>query len=133
MRSITLTAKASGLSPQEIEKVRSILRNPELAAKLEHIVSRDHRTATEIIERAVKSTSILSSTEIRFKADNGKEYYVSVNRNKPGNIYNSLAYEVYINLFPYNEPSEDELCSLTNAEYITFLNNNKKLWVEDVE
>lgn len=135
MRSITVTAKASGLSPQEIEKVRSVLRNPELAAKLEHIVSRGHRTATEIIERAETATGILNCTDIRFKADNGKEYYLCVNRNKPGNIYNSLAYQVYTELFPYNEPSEEELISLTDDDYLKYLNIDsiKKQWVEDVE
>jgi hypothetical protein len=133
MRSVTLSAKARGLSPEEIEKVRAVLRNPELAARLEHIVSRDYREATEIVERAVKYASILKSNEIRFKANDNKDYFIQVDNKNPGSVYNSLAYEVFNTLYPHIEPNEEELCGLTDSEYLKYINASKKLWQEDIE
>ncbi len=108
-------------------------RIPGLRLSIQRII--DRPVATEIIERATSSCSILVSNDIRFKASDGREYYFECKprNNTAGSIYNSLAWEVFTELNRYTEPNDDDLFNLTDADYIAYLNMYPSKWIEDLE
>ena len=108
-------------------------RIPGLRLSIQKII--DRPTVTEIIERATLPSSILVSSDIRFKANDGIEYYFECKprNNTAGSVYNSLAWEVFTELNRYTEPNDDDLFYLTDADYMAYLNMYPSKWIEDVE
>ncbi len=136
-RTATLSVRVNGLSNIEIERVRAIasLKVAELKKEVDKILERPVIQATEIIDHSNKFA--LVSSDIRFRANDGKEYYFDVkpHNQTSGSIYNSLAWNVFCELYPDCSPDEDSLYNLTNEDYLKYLNIDsiKKQWIEDVE
>ncbi|NOS85264.1 MAG: hypothetical protein HOP31_09005 [Ignavibacteria bacterium] len=136
-RTATLSVRVNGLSNIEIERVRAIaaIKTAELRREVDKILERPILSATELIEHTNKFA--LVSSDIRFKANDGKEYYFEVKPHNQtnGSIYNSLAWNVFCELYPDCIQDDDTLYNLTNEDYLKYLNIDsiKKQWVEDVE
>lgn len=90
--------------------------------------------AVEITERAYRPQQ--DNTIVRFKSSDGAEYYYEAKRVTSGcSPYNSVNFEVCCNIYPECEPNDDELYSLTDNDFLKFLNLNyiKSQWKPDTE
>lgn len=136
-RTATLSIKVCGLSNIEIERVRSLasVKVAELKREVDKILERPTLSATSIIERS--KSFVLVSSDIRFRANDDKDYYFEVkpHNQTPGSVYNSLAWNVFCELYPDCSPDDDSLYNLTDDDYLKYLNIDsiKKQWVEDAE
>jgi len=134
-RTATLSVRVKGLSNIEIERVRSLAsaKVAELKLEINKILERPALSATELIDH----TNSRLATDIRFKANDGKEYYFEVkpHNSTPASLYNTLAWNVFAELFQDCMPDNDSLCNLSIEDYLNYLNLPyiKKQWVEDVE
>lgn len=103
---------------------------PKIRLTLERITNPP--AAAEILERAETFAGILCSTDVRFKASDGRDYYYSLKDNKRCSRYDSLAWQVFTELNHYVEPTDDDLYNLTDADYLAYLDMYTSKWVEDV-